>query len=107
MGAVTYRIILTSTAVRLLEAITDRRIRAHIRSRIDGLAHEPEQQGKPMREELMGFRSLRTVGQRYRIIYRVDRKNVLVIVVAVGLRKEGDRNDIYRIAQKLLRLRLV
>ena len=103
----TYRIVLTATAVHLLEAITDRRIRAHIRSRIDGLAHEPEQQGKPMREEPMGFRSLRTVGQRYRIIYRVDRKSVLVIVVAVGLRKEGDRNDIYRIAQKLLRLRLI
>lgn len=60
-----------------------------------------------MREELMGFRSLRTVGQRYRIIYRVDRNRVLVIVVAVGLRKEGDRNDIYRLAQKLVRLRLI
>jgi len=104
---VTYRIVLAPTAVRLLEAITDRRIREQIRDRIDGLAHEPEQQGKPMREELMGFRSLRTVGQRYRIIYRVDRNRVLVIIVAIGLRKEGDRNDIYRLAQKLVRLRLI
>ncbi|MBI4597359.1 MAG: type II toxin-antitoxin system RelE/ParE family toxin [Candidatus Omnitrophica bacterium] len=103
----TYRILLTSTAARLLEAITDRRIREQIRQRIDGLAHEPELQGKPLRDELAGFRSLRAIGQRYRIIYRVDRGNVVVIVVAVGLRKEGDRSDIYRIAQRLLRLRLV
>ena len=103
----TYRIVFTPTAVRLLEDMTDRRIREQIRDRINGLAHEPEQQGKPLREELAGFRSLRTVGQRYRIIYRVDRGRVLVIVVAVGLRKEGDRHDIYRLAQKLVRLRLI
>ena len=102
----TYQIALTPTAVRLLEAISDRRIREQLRNRIDGLAHEPEQQGKPMRDELFGFRSLRAVGQRYRIIYRVDRGRVLVIVIAVGLRKEGDRQDIYRLAQKLVRLGL-
>ena len=100
----TYQVVLTPTAVRLLEAITDRRIRTQIRDRINGLTQAPEQQGKPMREELLGFRSLRAVGQRYRIIYRVDRHRVLVIVVAVGLRKEGDRQDIYRLAQRLVRL---
>ena len=102
----TYQIALTPTAVRLLEGMTDRRVREQIRNRIDGLAREPEQQGKPMRDELSGFRSLRAVGQRYRIIYRVDRGKVLVIVLAVGLRKEGDRQDIYRLAQKLVRLGL-
>ena len=103
----TYRVTLASTAVRLLAAIADRRIRGQIRDRIDGLARDPELQGKPLRDELMGFRSLRAVGQRYRIIYRVDRHRVIVIVVAVGLRKEGDRSDIYRLAQKLIRLRLM
>ena len=102
----TYQIALTPTAVRLLEGITDRRVREQIRNRIDGLAREPEQQGKPMRDELSGFRSLRAVGQRYRIIYRVDRGKVWVIVLAVGLRKEGVRQDIYRLAQKLVRLGL-
>ena len=101
-----YRIVLTPTAVRLLEAITDRRIREQICTRIDDLTHDPERQGKPMREELAGWRSVRAAGQRYRIIYRVDRQRVLVIVVAVGLRKEGDRQDIYRLAQKLVRLGL-
>ena len=103
----TYRIVITPTGFKLLEAISDRRIREQIRDRIDGLAHDPEQQGKPLREELAGFRSLRAVGQRYRILYRVERKQVLVLVVAVGIRKESDRHDIYQIAKKLIRLRLV
>ena len=103
----TYRIVLTPTALRLLEAIPDRRIQEHIRDRIDGLAHDPERQGKPLKGELARLRSLRAAGQRYRILYRVDRDKVSVIVVAAGLRKEGDRNDIYRLAQKLIRLGLI
>lgn len=103
----TYRIVLTATALKLLEAISDRRIREKIRDRIDGLAHDPEQQGYPLGGNLAGIRSLRAVGQRYRILYRVERAKVLVIVLAVGLRKEGDRHDIYRLAQKLIRLQLI
>ena len=103
----TYRIVLTPTALKTLEAVADRRIQERIRTRIDGLAHEPEQQGKPLKGELFGFRSLRAGGQRYRIIYRVDRGRVLVILVGVGLRKEGDSKDVYRLAQKLIRLRLI
>ena len=103
----TYRIVLTATALKLLEAISDRRIREKIRDRIDGLAHDPERQGYPLGGELAGLRSLRVVGQRYRILYRVERTKILVIVVAVGLRKESDRHDIYRLAQKLIRLQLI
>jgi mRNA interferase RelE/StbE len=47
------------------------------------------------------------VGQRYRIIYRVERAIVTIIVVAAGIRKEGSREDIYRVAEKLLRLGLL
>ena len=91
----------------MLESISDRRVRQGIRYRIDGLALEPDKQGKPLGDELSGYRSLRAVGQRYRIIYRVDQGRVLVIVVAVGLRREGDRKDVYNLAKKLLRLHLV
>ena len=103
----TYRVVFTPTALRMLEAIADQRIQRQILDRANGLAHEPEQQGKPLRGELLGFRSLRAVGQRYRIIYRVDRGRILVMVIAVGIRKEGDRSDVYRLAQKLISLRLV
>ncbi len=103
----TYQIVIEPAALKALTAISDRRIQEQMRDRIDGLAHEPEKQGKPLTGELIGYRSLRAVGQRYRIIYRVERNNVLVLVVAVGLRKEGDRRDVYRLAQQLIRLRLV
>ena len=91
----------------MLEAIQDRRIREKIRDRIDGLAEEPEKQGKPLTGELTGSRSLRAVGQRYRIIYRVEEGKVLVLVLALGIRKEGSGKDIYMLARKLLRLRLL
>ena len=91
----------------MLEAIQDRRVRDKIRDRIDGLAEEPEQQGKPLTGELTGYRSLRAVGQRYRIIYRIEEGKVLILVMALGIRKEGSGKDIYVLAQKLLRLRLL
>jgi mRNA interferase RelE/StbE len=90
-------------AKELFRAIADRRAQKTIATRIDGLAKEPEKQGKPLYGELAGYRSLRAVGQRYRIIYRVDRGRIQVLVVAVGLRREGDRQDIYALAKKLLR----
>lgn len=91
----------------MLEAIQDRRVRDKIRDRIDGLAEEPEKQGKPLTGELTGYRSLRAVGQRYRIIYRIEEGKVLVLVMALGIRKEGSGKDIYALARKLLRLRLL
>lgn len=106
MGPV-YEVRLTATARSMLAAIRDRRVQEQIRDRIDRLAHDPEQQGKPLLGELRGFRSLRAAGQRYRIIYRVYPTRVEVLVVAVGLRRERDRPDIYELARRLLRLRLV
>lgn len=103
----TWRIVLTPKARSMLASIRDRRVLGSIRDRIDSLAHDPEKQGKPLGGELAGLRSLRTVGQRYRIIYRVEGKRVLVIVLAVGLRREGDRSDVYELARKLLKYKLV
>ena len=103
----TYRILLTETAQVLLKKITDARIRSKIVEKIDGLAHEPEKQGKAMVDDLKKYRSLRATGQRYRILYQVKNKEVLVIVVAVGIRKEGDKNDLYHLAKKLVKLNLL
>lgn len=97
----------TPSARVMLEKIQDRRVREKIRDRIDGLAEEPEKQGKPLTGELAGYRSLRAVGQRYRIIYRIEDGRVLVLVMALGIRKEGSGKDVYALARKLLRLRLL
>jgi len=104
---VTYRIELTPTALAALAKIPDRRIQLAIRDRINHLARDPEQQGKSLGGELAGLRSLRAVGQRYRIIYRVERARILVLIVTVGLRKAGDKQDVYELAKKLVRAGLI
>ena len=98
---------LAKQARKQLAEIADSRIRKHISKRIDRLEYEPEKQGKPLNDELAGYRSVRAVGQRYRIIYRLEEDRVLVLVVTVGIRKEGDKNDAYAQAIKLARLGLL
>jgi len=66
------------------------------------LQQDPEQQGKALVGKLSGYRSARAVGQRYRIVYRVVADKILVLVVGVGRRKEGDRRDIYALLEKFL-----
>lgn len=107
MTALSYAIKWTATALEMVEAITDRRVRAQIVRRVGELATAPEQLGKPLTGELAGYRSLRAVGQRYRILYQLERRQVTVLVVAVGRRKEGDRGDIYELARRLLHQRLL
>src|SRR5512137_52916 len=102
-----WRISITPTAMRMLTGITDRRIREKIVAVIDRLAEEPEKQGKAMLGELAGFCSIRAVGQRYRIIYTVKNEEIIVVVVAVGIRRDGARGDIYNLTKKLLRLGLL
>ena len=84
-------------------SISDRRIRRALFDRAGELEHDPEKQGKPLLGELAGFRSVRTVAKRYRILYCVDRDEVIVTVVTAGLRKDGDTHDVYALARKLLK----
>jgi mRNA interferase RelE/StbE len=70
---------------------------------------EPESLGKPLHDELRGV--YRIPFGRYRILYSVSRRRdaaievveVYVRVVLVGIRKEGDKRDVYRLAQRLAR----
>jgi mRNA interferase RelE/StbE len=135
---VEYRIQLTPKALEMLAQVKDQRHRKSLSLRIDKLKLDPEKQGKPLVDQLKGYRSVRAVNQRYRIrehptfvgakhsgeesisqnrefiirmlrpqwgiykngmlpriIYKVDRDLILVLVVGVGLRREGDGKDIY------------
>ena len=65
------------------------------------LQDSPEQQGKPLVRELVGLRSVRAVGQRYRILYEIDRDRQEVCVVTLGIRKDGHKSDVYEIGSKL------
>ncbi|MBL7048141.1 MAG: type II toxin-antitoxin system RelE/ParE family toxin [Nitrospira sp.] len=91
----------------MLQNIPDTRIRKKIAETIDRLSEAPDKQGKQLVAELSGLRSIRAVGQRYRIIYKIIKDEVVVAVIAAGIRKDGDRGDIYQLAKKLIRLRLI
>jgi len=104
---VNYKLVIAPIALKLFQAIPDKRIRRLIAGRIDQLTVEPEKQGKPLTGDLIGYRSLRAAGQRYRIIYKVEKMKVTVFIVALGIRKEGSKADIYALARKLLRLGLL
>lgn len=97
-----YEIELTPLALEMLANVKDRRQQQALSDRIEQLKTDPEKQGKPLVEKLKGYRSVRAVGQRYRIIYKVELDKVVVLVVGIGLRKEGDRGDIYTVMQRLL-----
>jgi mRNA interferase RelE/StbE len=99
-------VVWTETAVRMLSRVGDRRIQQQLFDVSKRLEVDPEKQGKPLREGLMGFRSLRAVGQRYRILYSLDTGGRIVHVVAAGLRRAGAGDDVYALAQKLVRLGL-
>ena len=97
-----YSIRLTPLALEMLSQIKDKRHLQKLRERIDKLKSNPEQQGKALTDNLKSYRSIRAVGQRYRIIYQVKRGSVLVLIVGVGLRQEGSPQDIYAKIDKLL-----
>lgn len=105
--SVTWNIEITPHALEMLQRIKDVRVRGIIIEAINGLAVSPEVKGKALRGEFAHFRSVRSVGQRYRIIYSLNAGTITVLVVAVGLRREGDKTDIYRLAQRLLKLGLL
>lgn len=107
MIALRFQVHLQPRARALLSEIDDIRIVGKILERAESLAMEPEKRGKPLTGKMAGYRSLRAKGQRYRILYRIDRQRLLVNVVAIGIRKEGDKHDIYAIAAKWLRLGLL
>ena len=101
-----HKVLWTETALGLLKGLGDRRIQQQLFDTSKRLETDPEKQGKPLREGLLGFRSLRVVGQRYRIIYSIETASRAVHIVAAGIRREGARDDVYVLAQRLVRLGL-
>jgi mRNA interferase RelE/StbE len=101
-SVVEYQVIITAQARHLFAQIKDRREQQLLLARIEKLKHDPDKQGKALSEDLIGYRSIRAVGQRYRIIYRIEEDQILVVVVGIGRRKEGDKRDIYEVTKRLL-----
>lgn len=84
MKSAAHRILYTREAKRNIDKL-DHSVRKLVRKVVESLAVEPER-GKPLSHELAGLRSLRT--SDYRIIYRAQGGELVVLVAAVGHRRE-------------------
>ena len=103
----TWRVLITPAALEMLKGITDRRIRGQIAQTVSDLSDDPEKKGRSLMGELAGYRSLRAASQRYRLIYKIEKEQIIVNVVTISRRKEGDRKDIYSLARKLFEQKLI
>jgi mRNA interferase RelE/StbE len=101
-----YRIKLTEAAVQMIKGI-EAPARTQIIRKIEQLKKEPALLGKPLSGPLKGYRSVRAAGQRYRVVYRIDDPEIVVIVIAVGIRKAGDKRDVYELMKKLVKTGIV
>ena len=63
-----YQVVLTKQARKLFKKIKDRREQQLLLDKLEKLKYNPNIQGKALVKELSGYRSVRAVGQRYRIM---------------------------------------
>ena len=96
-----HRLEITETCLSFLEGITDKSVQSTILGRVEGLKIDPKKQGKVLVKELDDFHSIH-IAERYRVMYRIDGDSSTVWVLAIGMRKEDDKKDVYMIARKLL-----
>lgn len=52
------------------------------------LSKDPESYGSPLSGEYRGYRKLKVA--HYRVIYRIVKNQVMVIVIKVGIRRDGE-----------------
>lgn len=79
-----YSVKFTREAKKRIEKL-DASIKNIIQKAIDSLAQNPYK-GKPLSHELAGLYSYRT--SDYRIIYKIEEGQLIIIVVTVGHRRE-------------------
>ena len=79
-----HRIAYTREAKERIEKLAPK-LKAQIKGAIERIAKNPDI-GKHLTQELSGISSYRT--GKFRIIYRVFRKEVLVLILTVGYRKD-------------------
>lgn len=90
-------ILLTPTAERLLKAL-DHAVFLIIQQAVKKLQAAPEL-GKPLAGDLKGLHSWKV--SRYRLVYAWRPGMPKIVLVGAGIRKEGDRHDIYAVLRKL------
>ena len=84
-----YSVRLKKSAVKELEAISTKADRLRIVKRIQALADNPRPCGS---QKLSGYERYRIRQVRYRILYSIKDRELIVYVIKIG-----DRKDVYRI----------
>jgi len=100
-----YSIKLTNIAAEFIKKL-DKKSQSQIIEKIELLKENPLEIGKQLKGNLKDYRSIRSVGQRYRIIYKVCETEVIVVIAAIGIRKDGDKKDIYELMKKYVKIGL-
>jgi len=100
-----YSIKLTNIAAEFIKKL-DKKSQSQIIEKIELLKENPLEIGKQLKGNLKDYRSIRSVGQRYRIIYKVCETEVIVVIAAIGIRKYGDKKDIYELMKKYVKIGL-
>jgi addiction module RelE/StbE family toxin len=95
------KVLWTETAKKALRKIRKKNLQNAIVQEGDELAEAPWQ-GKELRDELVGYRSLHVARDRYRLIYRVDVPSRRILILLVGPRPAGEPVDVYAVAKRLI-----
>lgn len=101
----------TDTAVAALKALPAK-VRQGLLAKADQLLTcDPREVHKPLTGPLQGY--YRITYARYRAVYTVQEEvladgtqvwHLIVVFIAAGIRKERSKDDIYRVAERLVRL---
>ncbi len=98
-----YKIYLTNEATLMYKSL-DGGAKKVITKAIEKLSISPEL-GKPLVDELMGFRSWKI--SRFRIVYKIFEEKISIVLIGIGIRKDKDKKDIYNILKKLIKTDLL
>jgi mRNA interferase RelE/StbE len=86
-----YRVVLTGSALRSLQAVPVRISEPLVEFVFGGLASDPRRRGKQLKRELAGRWSARRGD--YRIIYRLDEDTMTMYVLKIGHRSQVYRSQ--------------
>lgn len=109
------RVVWTETAVECLRKLP-KKVRAGLLGKADELAacDDPRRAHKPLVGPLQGY--YRITYSRYRAVYRVTEDRIVngetvvtieVCFVAAGKRNEHSKDDVYRLAEKIVEMGIV
>ena len=96
-----YKTRISPEAHKSLALIKEKKILREIYKAFEALAVDPEAQGKDLHDVLEGYRSIHAWRDRYRIVFQV--RGDEVVMVMVGKRLPGKKDDIYAAAQRLVK----